>query len=392
MEGKKVLILAHKPPYPKIDGGCIAISQIVEVLLNAGMKVHFLGMETKKHPSKKPITHTKLNYKTVKVNTTINPWGALRNFFSKSAYFTSRFSQVKFEKELVKTLKNQSFDLVIFESLFTSSYIDTVRKYSNAKTVYRSHNIEHVIWESYLLTERNPLKKAYLNFQIKRLKKEELAFWNTVDSIASISNKDSEYINLHIRKPISTIGLYCNDDYLTQKDQNEKVDFFHLGAMDWQPNDKAISWLLENVWEIFQQKNTEAELHIAGRGMSDKLINTNLPGLTNHKEVADAVKFLSAHKVMLVPLFSGSGIRVKIIEGMALGKCIISTTIGCEGINATHLENILIANTKEEFIEQMHYCLNNPNRVTEIGANAQQFAISNFSKSEISEQLKNLFR
>jgi glycosyltransferase involved in cell wall biosynthesis len=392
MEGKKVLILAHKPPYPKNDGGCIAISQMIETLLNSEVNVHFLGMETKKHPSKNPITHTKLNYKTVKVNTEINSGGALRNLLSKSSYFTSRFSQVKFEKELVKILQSQRFDLVIFESLFVSSYINTVREYSNAKTVYRSHNIEHEIWESHLLTERNPLRKTYLNVQIKRLKKEELAFWNTVDSIASISKKDSEYINLHTRKPISTIGLYCNDDFLTEKEQNDKVDFFHLGAMDWQPNHQAISWLLENVWGVFQQKNTAAELHIAGRGMSDKLINTKLPGLTNHREVVDAVKFISDHKVMLVPLFSGSGIRVKIIEGMALGKCIISTTIGCEGINVTHLENILIANTKEEFIEQMHYCLNKPNSIAEIGANARRFAISNFSKSEIIDQLKSLFR
>ena len=392
MEGKKVLILAHKPPYPKVDGGCIAIAQIVQTFLDAGAVLHFLGMETKKHPSKNPITHTKLNYKTVKVNTEINLGGALSNFFSKSSYFLSRFSQVKFEKELVKTLKKQSFDLVIFESLFVSSYIDTVRKYSNAKTVYRSHNIEYEIWENHLLTERKPLRKAYLNFQIKRLKKEEEAFWNTVDSIASISKKDSNYINLHTNKPISTIGLYCNDLHLSQLDESDKVDFFHLGAMDWKPNQQAITWLLENVWAIFQQKNTKTELHIAGRGMSNKLTSITLPGLTNHNEVSDAIKFISTHKVMLVPLFSGSGIRVKIIEGMALGKCIISTTIGCEGINATHLENILIANTKEEFIEQMHYCLNYPNRVTEIGANARQFAISNFSKSEITEQLKNLFR
>ncbi|MFQ3269545.1 MAG: hypothetical protein ACI9B2_001354, partial [Flavobacteriales bacterium] len=102
MEGKKVLILAHKPPYPKNDGGCIAISQMIETLLNSEVNVHFLGMETKKHPSKNPITHTKLNYKTVKVNTEINSGGALRNLLSKSSYFTSRFSQVKFEKELVK--------------------------------------------------------------------------------------------------------------------------------------------------------------------------------------------------------------------------------------------------------------------------------------------------
>jgi len=391
MEGKKVLIIAHKPPYPKVDGGCIAIAQIMETFLDNGDTAHFLGMETKKHPSKPSFSHSNLHYQTIEVDAAITSLGALLNLVSRNSYFLARFIQANFEKQLISTLTKHSFDLIIFESLFTSPYINTVRKYSEAKIVYRSHNIEHAIWEMQEENEINVLKKAYLKFQVKRLKREELKCWNQVDTIASISEKDTAYIKNYSSTPTETIGMYCNTTYLTQKDQYDKLDFFHLGAMDWQPNHQGISWLLENVWQPFHQKNTNAELHIAGRGMSEKLINTKLPGLKNHKEVVDASQFISAHKVMLIPLFSGSGIRVKIIEGMAMGKCIISTSLGCEGINATHLENILIANTKEEFTEQMEFCLNNPLKVAEIGANARDFAQTSFSKSEIARQLKNLF-
>lgn len=392
MEGKKVLILAHKPAYPKMDGGCIAISQILEGFLDIGCNVHFLGMETKKHLSKNTIKHSNLNYKTLPVNTGVYFWGALKNLFTKDSYFLSRFSQHIFEQEIISTLNKHSFDLVIFESLFASSYLEVVQNHSQAKTIYRSHNIEHQIWETQILEENNIFRKNYLKYQVIRLKKEELTFWKEVDSIVSISEKDSTYIRLHTKKELNTIGLYCNNIELKPKEQGSKIDFFHLGAMDWQPNQQAISWLLENVWTVFNRINPETEFHIAGRGMNGSLLKIKLPGLQNHKEVSDAVKFISSHKVMLVPLFSGSGIRVKIIEGMALGKCIICTSLATEGLTTSNLENILIANTKEEFIEQMQFCLNEPKRVAEIGEQAREFAIANFSKSAVSLQLKNLFR
>jgi glycosyltransferase involved in cell wall biosynthesis len=100
---------------------------------------------------------------------------------------------------------------------------------------------------------------------------------------------------------------------------------------------------------------------------------------------------MNSHKVMLIPLFSGSGIRVKIIEGLALGKCIITTSIGADGISVKHRENILIADTTKEFAEQMKFCMDQPKRVAEIGESARRFAKANFSKSAVKEELKALF-
>tara|TARA_B110000977_G_C11023931_1_gene472416 strand:+ start:154 stop:1329 length:1176 start_codon:yes stop_codon:yes gene_type:complete len=391
MESKKVLILAHKPPYPKVDGGCIAIAQILEAFIDLDVSVSFLCFETQKHPSEKLQKQPKFTYKSISINTEVGPWSAFKNLGKKASYFLDRFKHTAFENELINALQKNNFDLIVFESLFTSNYLETVQKHSSAKIVYRSHNIEHQIWETQLVEEQNLLRKVYLKLQVKRLKNEEIKFWNKVDAISSISEKDSEFIKQHSLKKVDTVGLYCNENHLLQKDRDNKVDFFHIGAMDWLPNQFGLNWLLDNVWELFRTNNPTAELHLAGKGMSEKLINTKAEGVNNHGEVADASAFMKAHKIMLVPLFSGSGIRVKIIEGMAQGKCIITTSLGAEGLSIKNKENILIANSKEEFIAQMQFCSNQPIRVSEIGTEARKFAKENFSKQAVSLQLKNLF-
>ena len=87
--------------------------------------------------------------------------------------------------------------------------------------------------------------------------------------------------------------------------------------------------------------------------------------------VDDALEFMENHDVMIVPLLSGSGIRVKIIEAMAIGKCIISTSIGAEGINCIDKKNILIADTEDEFITVIHSLISNPKTIMEIGVEAR---------------------
>ena len=390
MESKKILILSHKPPYPKLDGGSIAIAQLLEALLDQGHKVTFICMVTHKHPSVNTFKHKDLTYKYVYIDTRVKVFGALKNQFSKRSYILSRFDHNVFDKELRTILQSYTFDTVIFESLFTSSYLTTVNELSTAKKIYRSHNVEHLIWEAQRDHNTNRFLKKYLRQQAQRLKKEEIRFWNSIESIASISCSDSAYISKYCSVSINTLSLYIENRHLEQVNLASKIDFFHLGAMDWLPNQEAIYWLLNEVWPELKKTENSAELHIAGRGMPKNLISRKQSGYFNHLEVINALEFISEHKVMLVPLFSGSGIRVKIIEGMAIGKCIISSSIGVEGIPCLDKKNILIANTKDEFIEAMKFCIQNPEQVNQIGKEAKKYALEHFSKEVITDQLKKL--
>ena len=390
MASKNILIISHKPPYPKVDGGSIAIAQVLEAVLEQGCHVTFLCMETDKHPSQNSITNTNLNFKAIYVNTKLKIASALTNMFTKQSYILSRFNQNVFRKALEKILKKQTFDTILFESLFTSAFLNTVNEHSNAKKLYRAHNIEHHIWLQQSNQNKNIFKRWYLNIHAKRLKNEEIKFWNNIDSILSISETDRSYIIKQCPTPTYTLGLHIEKRHLQYNDQSTKVDFFHLGAMDWLPNQDGINWILKDVFPKVKQKEKSAEIHLAGRAMPTKLKSHKQDGYYNHGEVSNASDFMSKHKVMLVPLFTGSGIRVKIIDGMSLGKCIISTSIGVKGINCSNNKNILIANTENEFIEAMCFCIQNPDKVNEIGNEAKKYARENFSKQHITNELKKI--
>ena len=390
MASKKILIISHKPPYPKLDGGSIAIAQVLEVLIELGCHVTFLCMETDKHPSKNSIINTNLNFKAIYVNTKLKIALALSNMFTKQSYILSRFNQNIFREALKKILKKQTFDTILFESLFTSAYLDTVNELSNAKKLYRAHNIEHHVWFEQSNQNKNIFKKLYLKIQAERLKNEEIKFWGNIDSILSISEIDRSHIVNQCPTPTHTLCLYIEKRHLEHNDKSSKIDFFHLGAMDWLPNQDGMNWILKDVFPKVKQTKKSAEIHLAGKAMPNKLKSHIQDGYYNHGEVSNAIDFMSKHKVMLVPLFTGSGIRVKIIEGMSLGKCIISTSIGIRGINCTNNKNILIANTENEFIEAMCFCIQNPDKVHEIGNEAKKYACENFSKEHITNELKKI--
>ena len=98
------------------------------------------------------------------------------------------------------------------------------------------------------------------------------------------------------------------------------------------------------------------------------------------------------HAIMIVPLFSGSGIRIKILEGMAMKKTVITTAIGAEGIAVTHEQNVLISNSAEEFIAQLDSLFKDPERILTIGNNAIKFVTENFDNLVLSKNLTGFYK
>lgn len=388
---KKILILSHKPPYPKTDGGSIAMSQFLESCLDAGHQVDYLSMSTHKHKSKNPPYAKGLKYKSILVDTRIKPIPLILNyFFSKESYILSRFKNTRFKNELLNILKKNNYHTVVFESLFTALYCDDVLKNSKAKQVYRSHNVEYLIWEHKSQHESNYFLNKYYKHQAKRLKKEEMNLWRKFEDIASISDADTKHISKYCNATINTLGFTGNIANNNQATAPKSIDFFHIGAMDWQPNIEAMKWLSTSIWPKFVSTNSSTSLHIAGRAMSHKFKASQIANCTIYGEVASAENFMNEHVVMVIPLLSGSGIRIKIIEGLALGKCIIGTDLAFMGIPIKDRKNALIANTTEEFVEAMNFCANNPKEVFSIAENARSFAKENFSLSAYNKTLENI--
>ena len=391
----KVLQLCHKPPQPAIDGGCIAINNITKGFLQNNISVKVLTIATKKHPflpyKIDPHFFKETQIESAFVDTELNIVDAFSNLVTSDSYNISRFFSPDFDSLLRQTLKEETFDIIHLESLFMTTYLGTIKRLSKAKVILRSHNLEYMIWERLADSTTNKAKKIYLNILAKQLKRYELNIINQVDGIASITNEDGKkYKKMGCSRPIVTIPFGIDlTDYKSYTPANPShLDLFHIGSMDWKPNLEGVAWFLEKIFPKIQHNFPNLKFHLAGRNMPNWLLeNSKHESIINHGEVESAQQFIQQHQIMVIPLLSAGGMRIKIIEGMALGKVVLSTSIGAEGIDYTDRENILIANKKNDFVKQLQWLMEEPERITKIGKNARKLVETTYSNKKINQKL-----
>jgi glycosyltransferase involved in cell wall biosynthesis len=121
--------------------------------------------------------------------------------------------------------------------------------------------------------------------------------------------------------------------------------------------------------------------------MPDKIKNMSIEGVFMMGEVDDAASFVNQHDIAIVPLLSGSGMRAKIIEAMALRKVVITTSIGLEGILAQDAFDVCLANSPEEFIDVIQYLLTHPAQMIQMGINAQHNIMNNYESVAMGKKL-----
>jgi glycosyltransferase involved in cell wall biosynthesis len=394
----KILQLCNKAPYPANDGSSIAICSLAEGLADNGAELHLMPVNTKKHfkPEENipAAFKTKTHYRSVFKNTNTSPLGALLNLLSSQSYFVSRFFFSEYEGQLVKKLKGNNFDVVIIDGVFMASYIPVIRQHSKAKIVLRTHNVEHQIWERHLAIEKNPLKKAYLSLQNKRLKTFEVNAFNLADAIATITDEDKKNIaSIVPGKPIVTCLTGIDlERYTFTSPVAKPGTVFHFASMDWMPNIEAVDWLMNEVWPAVEKKLPGTTLVLAGRGMPERFRNMAGNNITVITDVESSADFYATYDLMLVPLWSGSGLRIKLVEGFAYGKAIITTSIGAEGIPYRQGHDVLIADTAGDFAAAIVTLLSDAVYKERLEQNARALAETHFNYKTIAAGLLSFFK
>lgn len=343
------------------------------------------------------------------------------------------------------------FDVVQMETIFMMNYLDTVRKLApNAVVSLRAHNVEHEIWARRAKKEKNFVKKIYLEETAKRLREFERKAMgkSTFDLVIPITDKDKkkfgeftkEYVNqmmatvdkkgshdekllkklekngvedwvigkfkkqgpvdpvkrriknqlkLGPRYHISQVGMGFEnlDRYMSSGKEPDPNSVIFIGALDWSPNQEGLDWFLGKVWPILAKRHPELEFRIAGRRMPNSYNNKRGKQIKVLGEVDDAYDYMLSGAIMVVPLLSGSGMRVKIVEGMALGKAIVCSEVAVEGIPATNGEHCFIENSPKAFANAITTLVERPNMIKVLGKNAQKLARKHFDNKEITQAL-----
>ena len=395
----KILQICNKFPYPLKDGAAIAITYLAKAFNELGHEVTLLSMNTSKHWfDTEALPHDFDHYDalhTVYVDNRIRPLPALRNLFSKKSYHIERFEDAVFAEKLSGILQNTSFDVVQLESVYLAPYIPVIRKYSSAIIALRAHNVEYEIWER-VAANSNPLKRWYLEQITPRLKQYEIQHLNQYDLVVGITERDvTHFQRLGLQKPavVSPIGLDCRDYVADDSCFHRPLSLSFIGSLDWMPNQDGLKWFLDEVWEpLLAPQFPELTFHIAGRTAPAWLRNLKKERVFFEGEVPNAADFLNQHPVMVVPLLSGGGMRAKILEGMAVGKVVLSTRIGMEGIAAQNRRECLLADSPDGFVSAVRWCLERGPDLAHIGQRAQTFCVENFDNVEVAKRLLKTYR
>ena len=384
----KILQICKKVPYPLKDGESIAVNALSDYLNKSGHEVHLLCMNTTKHF--RDMTEVKNNLahytsiESVEMDNSFSFIQAFMNLFTRIPFHVKRLSNRRFQIALKEMLTKLDFDIIQMETFFLSPYIQTIRENSKAIIVHRSHNVEHLIWKRLASNSRSLLKRAYLSLQANRLKNYEVKFLNETDCLLTVSEQDLVQfrgMGLNIFSGIVPIGLDMQNYKLKRvpKVSLDEFDICFIGSLDWRPNQEGLLWFLSEVWpDLKQSLGGKVNLHIAGRNAPRSIISHTSQNVIYHGEVANAQKFMTKSDVVVVPLLAGSGQRVKIIEAMAIGMPVLTTSIGLEGIAATDGKEIMVANDGREFIHKLESIYRGDIDLDALSAKAQEFANANF--------------
>jgi len=388
MAQRKILIITNRVPYPLNDGGNLAMNAMIQGYHRSGWLVYLLAMNTSRHF----IQHDQLNllftdlyaFEWIDVNNHLRWTDILKNFlFSKEPEHATRFNDEGFKEKLQNVLTAFSPDVVQVESVYLSTYLPVIDQFSNAVTVLRLHNVEYQIWQGLAHRHKNPIKRFYFSSLTKRIRDFERYAWKEYDLLLPITEKDAQLVSrLEDINNLIVAPFSIEFEKITTS-ENERWVGYHIGAMDWIANREGIRWFLEKAWPGIRSAEPEFEFYFAGRLMPDEFKKLNINGVHCEGDVPDAEVFIADKKILIVPLWSGGGIRVKILEAMAAGKIVITTSYGIKGIEANPGVHYLLVRKPADFVRAIKWCLHSKTAAMEMALKAQDLVRENYESAKV---------
>lgn len=270
----------------------------------------------------------------------------------------------------------QHFDVAHADQLNMAQY---ARRVPAAFKVLDAHNALWLLYKRLWLTMKSGPKKWLLGRDWRLLKSYEGQMVREFDAVLAVSHEDKVALQEAAGESvdITVIPIAVDTDAVTVVEREaEPNHILHIGTMYWPPNIDAVNWFIEQVYPIIRQERPDAEFDVVGSRPPAELLALNEAGLGINVTgyVEDPVPYQRRAALMIVPLLAGGGMRVKILNALAEGIPIVSTTLGYEGIEVTPGENILVGDTPRDFAAEVLRVLNDSELGRQLAANGRRLA------------------
>lgn len=357
----RILWITPKWTLPVTDGARVATDSLIRNIIRMGALVDYWALSNQEdkpdpafmvsHWGVQEASYSERSLPSHSLGKKIYYFKKLITSPTRPLTFSS-FSDKKFVLDLKAKLQNQNYDFVVLDGLHLGVLVEKLPAEVLNKIIYRAHNIEADLWKKSFETTKNPILKTLFWSQFKLVESFENALLKKVRGIAAISQEDYDVIK-KINSSLTLVPLGLKFKEVIPPKSSDQTEFIFVGRLDWPPNKDGLKWLLDEVWPEVIKQRRDVRLTVYGSGDRQWLTPyNNLPQVEIKgfvQSIADAYK--DAH-FTLVPVFYGSGTRIKVIESFSFGRRLISTEMGVQGANLSHLDYSK-AETREDWINTL---------------------------------------
>jgi glycosyltransferase involved in cell wall biosynthesis len=380
----KVLWVNSNFMHPTTKGGQIRTLEML-LHLHRWHEIHYVARENPAQPEG-PARAPEYSFKAYPVRHLVpdksSPafWGELAaGLFSSTPVAVRRFHPPGMRPFLEKLMARERFDCAVVDHLAPTAYFPGLEH-----AVFFQHNVETVIWRRHVAHAPSPLHRWYFNLQAGRMYEFERRVSQAAGHIVAVSATDaSEMRKLFGVTRVSEIPTGVNIEYFQPPPERsaEGADLVFVGSMDWLPNVDGMLYFAREVLPLIRRRRPDCSLAIVGRTPPPKILELagRDPRIRVTGTVPDIRPYLWNSAVSIVPLRIGGGTRLKIYEAMAARIPVVSTTVGAEGLSVHAPEDILLADTPQDFADRCLELLADPSARCRVATAAWEMVNANFS-------------
>ena len=323
-----------------------------------------------------------------KKNKAARPIRVIKNLFSifplSSAW---RYDKTILE-HFSRVIKSSKIDVMLVEDAVMGRYAMKLKRATGVPYYVRTHNVDYVTVNKVRNNASSFLIKLLLAVEERKVYWYEKKLLVSSDGFSAISDNDSklfkEVYGLQANSVVGA-GVDC-DKYTPSNSVGSKLDLIHIGSVTDFTKREGLEWFVKEVLPLLRRSYSDLKLHLVGRGSERE--SFSIPGVVQHGFVDNDLEYFHSASIFVAPQFSGSGVRLKILNAMASGKAVVCTPLACEGIDVVDRKSIVLANTKDEFVNSIESLLKNQELVEDIGRSARELVSKKYSWSLVAERLK----
>ena len=317
--------------------------------------------------------------------------GRLRALASRLPYGAWRMRSHAMRAAVSNHLARQVFDLVLCDDVYQ---IENLPALCQIPIILNKHTIVYEEVQRFLEHQRNPLVAAYGWTEYQRLRRLEMRACGTATAVWACSERDLQIlVRDNSSVPIALVPNVIDTDGYQPSEGDDGRTVLFVGAMDWMPNRDAIEFFVRESWPRLRALAPCARLVVAGREPAPEFVRrfAKHPEITFTGTVANLRPLLSQAAVSIVPLRIGSGTRIKILEAASMGKTVVSTKIGAEGLRFANGSEIILEEAPLEFARAVAELLHDEPRRRRIGAAARRVVVEHYSMPALARALRSAF-